>query len=417
MKKIFCIICLCFLFASNCPARIFFTITKNLSEKAEIVILLNKVEGPYWRNFLSTIKKDLEYSGYFTVPTAKFVKDINKEKKKFSTELILHNENTAEKVKFAVYDPLDDEKLFEKNFSIPANPRVFAHRVNDEIVFALTGKQGIASSKISFVSNKNNSYQIYAVDYDGKNLRRLTDEKYLVHYPRWLPGNKSLLFVSYKYGWPKIAKLDVGNERITTLLNEPGLNACASVCPKTKEIAVVLSKTGNPEIYLVNFSGKILKRITYYSGINSSPSFSPDGKMIAFVSDRQGTPQIYIMNRDGFQRKRISYVSSYSTSPAWSPDGNFIAYVFAKKGGFGIALYEITTRKTVVIRNTSGSEEISWAPDSKHIVYSRTDTKPSSLWIIDIFTKEKRKLTPEKYNCFSPNWSLPVLPVPGAGKY
>ena len=405
MKKIFFVVCLCFLFASNCPARIFFTITKNLSEKAEIVILLDKVEGPYWRNFLSTIKKDLEYSGYFTIPTAKFVKDINKEKKGFSTELILYNENTAEKVKFAVYDPLDNENLFEKDFSIPANPRAFAHRINDEIVLALTGKHGIASSRISFVSDKNNSYQIYTIDYDGENLRQVTEEEYLVHYPRWLPENKSLLFVSYKYGWPKIAKFDIADERITTLLNEPGLNACASVCPETKEIAVVLSKTGSPEIYIVNFNGEILKRLTYYGGINSSPSFSPDGKMLAFVSDKQGTPQIYIMNRDGFQIRRISYVSSYSTSPAWSPDGNFIAYVFAKESKFSIALYEIATGKTVVI-STPGSEEISWAPDSKHIVYSRTNTKPSSLWIIDIFTKEKRKLTPEKYNCFSPSWSF-----------
>jgi len=390
---------------NNCWSRIFLHITKNFNEKAEIVILLPYEETPYWKTFLFTLKQDLEYSGYFLVPTAKFVNDISSEKKNFSVELVLSSEKVGENIKFIIEDLLDNEKLFEKEFSIHTNPKVFAHIVNDEIIFSLTGKPGIATSKIAFVSDKTGSYQIYMIDYDGENEIQITDEKFHIDYPTWLEVYKSLILVSYQKGWPQLVKFDIYKKSITTLLGEPGLNACADVCKKTKEIAVVLSKSGDPEIYITDFNGKNIKRITYYKGVDSSPSFSPNGDMIAFVSDRQGSPQIYIMNRDGFKIKRISYGSPYATSPSWSPDGELIAYVSRKSGNFELLIYEIKTQKTIMLGDTFGNEEISWAPDSRHIVYSKVNKKPYSLWIVDIYTKEQRRLTSPGYNCFSPAWA------------
>ena len=192
---------------------------------------------------------------------------------------------------------------------------------------------------------------------------------------------------------------------MTTVSAEPGINACASPCRTTGEIALVLSRSGDSEVYVLQPAAGVFKRLTYSKGVDSSPSFSPDGKRIAFVSDRDGNPQIYIMNRDGFQTRRISYLSNYCTSPAWSPDGNYIAYVF-RKGGYGIALYELNGEKTIIAGEGLGSEEISWASDSRHIVYSRIDTKPSILEVFDIFTKERRRLMSDKYGCFSPSWSF-----------
>ncbi len=404
MKRIFLTFAILLFFSTFACGRVFIRITKNFTEKAEIVILLKETPTAYWERFVKTLAQDLEYSGFFTVKEARFINNLEREKKKYLTELLLYNISQKEKIKFVVEDLLDNQRIFEENFEILSNPRSFAHLVNDKIVLALTGKPGIAQTKILFVSDRDGTSQIYSIDYDGENFKKITQEKYHLAFPRWF-DKISFLFVSYKGGWPKLVKFILPNGKKKVILAQPGLNACPSVSPSTKEIAAVLSRSGNPEIYITDFDGNIKRRLTYYRGIDSSPSFSPDGKRVSFVSDRQGSPQIYIMDRDGYRVKRISYISSYCTSPKWSPDGNFIGYVILKGGSFSIAIYEIATGKTTIVGENLGSEEISWAPDSRHIVYTKSDKFPSTLWIFDIYTKEKRMLTGSNYNAFSPSWS------------
>jgi len=404
MKKIMAVFFL--LVSSNllCVPKIFLQITKNFSEKAEIVLIFEVQKDNYWNKFIKVLSRDLEFSGYFDVEETEIVKDIEKEKKKYTTEIVLTGKKEGNILKIKVEDNLEETVLFEKNYGIISNASSLAHKINNEIILKLTGKPGIAGSKILFVSGILRKYQIYSIEYDGENLKKLTDFNFLVHYPRWLPQKGKIVFITYENGYPEIAKLDLKTGKRKIILNQPGLNACVSPCKSTGEMAVVLSKSGNPEIYLATFEGVIIKRLTYYKGIDSSPSFSPDGKLIAFVSDRQGNPQIYLMTRDGYRIRRISYISGYSTSPSFSPDGNFVAYVFASGGNFGLALYNLKTKKTKIVGKYLGCEEISWGSDSRHIVYSKTDKTPNTLYIIDILTGERRRLTPGKINAFSPDW-------------
>lgn len=388
-------------------STIFLRITKNLQEKAEIVLLFGMKEDNYWDGLIKTLGRDLEYSGYFTVEKSSFVANLAESKKRYTTQIILIGEKTFDGINIRVEDLLDEKILFEKNYKRPAdaNPSYLAHTINNDIVFHFTGRPGIALSNILFVSDATGKYQLYSVDYDGENLTKLTDAEYLVHYPKWLIPNREILYVSYEGGWVKLMHMDLKSKRTKTLIGEPGLNACASPCIATGELAVVLSKTGCPNVYVYDFEGRIKRQVTSGSSIDASPSFSPCGTMLAFVSDRHGSPQIYTMTKDGFRVKRISFIAGYSTSPAWSPDGNYIAYVFMRSGSFGLAIYETSTEETRIISASLGSEDISWAPDSRHIVYSDIKSRPSSLVIIDAVTGEKRRLNPGKSNSFSPNWN------------
>lgn len=387
-------------------STIFLQITKNLQEKAEIVLLFEMTRDVYWNRFLTTLDRDLGYSGYFKVNESFFVGNLAESKKKYPVEFILSGIKTKNGVKISVEDPLDEKILFEKDYAADENPSYLAHRVNDDIVLSLTGRQGIALSKILFVSDDTGKYQLYSVDYDGENRTQLTRAAHLVHYPKWLVPGREIVYVSYEGGWPKLAKMNLKTGSVRTLIAEPGLNACASPNPKTGEMAIVLSRTGRPEIYVADFEGRILRQLTFSKATNASPSFSPSGDMLAFVSDRQGSPQIYTMTNEGTRIKRISFVSGYATSPAWSPDGNFIAYVFQSGVAYGLALYEPESGETKIINSSLGSEDISWAPDSRHIVYADIKSKPSSIIVIDIITGEKRKLSIDRSNSFSPNWSF-----------
>src|SRR5271169_1134634 len=55
------------------------------------------------------------------------------------------------------------------------NARLIAHRFADEIIFRLGGGiQGIAESKIYFVSTRDGSKEIWQMDYDGAGQKQLT---------------------------------------------------------------------------------------------------------------------------------------------------------------------------------------------------------------------------------------------------
>ncbi|MCM8803831.1 MAG: hypothetical protein NC833_01070 [Candidatus Omnitrophica bacterium] len=401
MKKVFIFLIIFSPFLLS-QTQIFLQITKNLMEKADVYLIFKIEKNDFSEKMINTLLSDLKYSGFFNIEGFKITNDVERAKKEIVTQIIIIGERKQDILSIKVENRIEGEIIFENNYKLN-EPRYLSHIICDDIVEKLTGKPGIAKSKILFTSDKVGKRQIYIIDYDGFNLKQITDVDYLINYPKYFERN-NILYVSYEDGWPKISKIDIFSKKIETFIAKPGLNACISICRETKEIALVLSQTGNPEIFIADFEGKIKRKITNYNGIDSSPSFSPDGKYIAFVSDRNGKPQIYIMNKDGYGVKRISFVSNYCTSPLFSPDGNFIAYIYSEGSGYGLALYDLNRHKTTQISGLN-CEEISWAPNSRHIVYSKIGQK-QPIMIIDIFTKEIRKLVSGEFNCLSPNWFI-----------
>lgn len=61
------------------------------------------------------------------------------------------------------------------------------------------------SSGITFVSNKNDNYDIYTVKIDGTNLSAVTHSKEKENYPHWSPDGKKIIFSCYRdSGWKRI---------------------------------------------------------------------------------------------------------------------------------------------------------------------------------------------------------------------
>ncbi len=64
--------------------------------------------------------------------------------------------------------------VLQKTYS--GGTRAAVHHFADDIVETLTGKKGIASSKIAFVATRTGRKEIYTADYDGANVRQLTND-------------------------------------------------------------------------------------------------------------------------------------------------------------------------------------------------------------------------------------------------
>src|SRR3972149_4657869 len=162
--------------------------------------------------------------------------------------------------------------------------RQMIHKFSDEITYRFTGENGIAQTMLTFVSKVTGNKEVYISDYDGQNIRKITDDKSISLFPKWSPDGKRL--------------------------------------------AVSLSKDGNAEIYTMDFDGKNLSRLTKSRSIETSPAWSPNGIEIAFTSDRGGSPQVYIMGSDGTNLRRLTYQGKHNDESSWPSYPSTISTAF-----------------------------------------------------------------------------------------
>jgi TolB protein len=409
MKNILWLCTLVLVFATaTFGERVYISISKEVSQKAPIVVASSNPQDIVLNKLISILCRDLSYSGFFS-PALKSGRITRNEFYASGTRGAygVFVEEKDNSINVLLVEFSKGETLINRAYAMNKSTRDIAHRIAGDIVFCLTGKPPIASSRIAFVSNRDGSYRIYAVDYDGENEVPLTSRETTGHFPRWMPDNRRIIFLTYQNGFGHLAFLDAFTGTVKVFLNCPGMNAFAAPSPDGTEFVASLSRSGNLELYLVGADGSIVRQITRNRCIDSSPAFSPDGGRIVFVSDRSGSPQVYMMNRDGTNVHRISYGCTYAVSPAWSPDGNFICFASRKGSSFVLELYDVQTgQKRSITPERDWYEDPSWAPDSVHIVCTRQLANRRSVWVINVFSGETRRLTEESSgDCFSPSWS------------
>ena len=281
-------------------------------------------------------------------------------------------------LKIWVYDIAKREKLGAKAFSAsPANVRTLGHRVANEIIRQLTGKDAPFNTRFSVVNDRTGSKENYVMDFDGENMQRITRNGEVNLQPQWSPDDNRLAFTSYMNGNPDLYIANLISGRITRLSARDGVNIGASWHPNGKEVVATLSPKGNSDIYRLDANtGRILGRLTTDRGIDVAASYSPDGSKIAFVSERSGGAQIYIMNADGSNAKRVSFAGKYNTDPVFSPDGKRLAYV-SKTNNFDI--YTVKLDGTGLKR----------LPKTKATMRTPLGLPMEIIWLFDLLVRDK----------------------------
>ena len=232
-----------------------------------------------------------------------------------------------------------------------------------------TGYTAHHKPMIVFSSARDGNAEIYVMDVDGKNQRRLTNHPAADFHPSWSPDGKKIVFTSYRNG-------------------------------------------GNIQIFVMDSDGQNPIRLTNEVW-DQNPDWSPDGQKIAFTGykDAGGGAawdiDIYTMDPDGNNRKRLTRIPGNSFNPSWSPDSQRIAFVNSRPGATEIYVMNAdgTRQKSLTQDDNRGNKrEPSWSSDGQSIAFMLNDLRSIQIYVMDIDGKNRRKLTDGKHN-WSPAWS------------
>jgi TolB protein len=301
-------------------------------------------------------------------------------------------------------------------------------------------------STIAFVSTRDDpagslrvASEIYLMDGDGTNPRRLTKNTDGDAFPALSPDGKKIVFDSTRLR----AEGDPPNASMLFLMNSDGSEqrplrkgSSGTWSPDGRMIAfhASASGTGKPikpdpgaatsdsDIFVMNVQDVLenaaaAKNVTNNpAAIDDDPDWSPDGLKIVFTSHavtddplNSATAEIYVINADGSGNPtRLTSNAEEERAPNWSPDGSRIAFM-CRRGGrdFEICLMNMDgTGQVQLTDNTVADLTPSWSPDGAKIAFHRPVDGQGrfQIWLMNADGTGQVQLTnPPGINAF-PNW-------------
>lgn len=176
---------------------------------------------------------------------------------------------------------------------------------------------------IVFSSNRQGDFDLYLMDPDGTNLRRITTQPGADGDPAWTPDQR---------------------------------------------IIYTAIRGGSSQIISINPDGSDPRQLTTSGGGNLAPAVSPDGKSVAFISGRDGNDELYQMSVDGLNQVNLSKSREKEASPQFFSNGDLAFAAEGRRGWQVVRVAAGDTSRVVLATSPQPVTSIALSPDGSRLV-------------------------------------------------
>jgi Tol biopolymer transport system component len=166
--------------------------------------------------------------------------------------------------------------------------------------------------QVVFGSQRDGNFDVYLMNADGSNVRRLTDRRGYNGGPWFSPDGKK---IAWRAWYPE------------TEAEKAQWRDCMT---KNYILAVPL------DLWVMDADGSNKRMILHNGATNFAPSWHPDGNRIIFASNMDDWHadirlyghnfELYLINVDGTGLERITHNNVFDSFPMFSPDGRKLVW-------------------------------------------------------------------------------------------
>jgi TolB protein len=285
---------------------------------------------------------------------------------------------------------------------------------------------GSGGGWIAFSSRRDGNYEIYVMNADATDQRRLTETRNDQEGgAAWSPDCTQIAFSSSRESGGRVRVMNADGSNKQWLTAGPG--TLPSWSPDGTRIAFTREGRGS-DIYVMDASGSNQQRLTHtdVEGTDTSvfdAEWSPDGTQIAcvveFNPDGQffGETTLHVLDisdiLQGVGSPRLQPLpradSLFNDWPAWSPEGSQIAFSAVSAGDGGHRdIYVINADGTNLqqLTQTKDVDELgpAWSPDGTRIVFQANPNGNWDIYVMNTDGTDQRPLTTDTESDVDPDW-------------
>ncbi len=279
-----------------------------------------------------------------------------------------------------------------------------------------------------------NTNEIMRYDLAGGGLVALTANSADDHIARWSPDGSQIAFTSNRGGGYDIWLMDANGDNARRLIGTGGWDEYAAWAPgwlagEDGPIAFITTADNSSELHV--YAGGRVFRLSNHPGRDEWPSWWAEGAVIAYGSERNGDMDIYLMPVEPAaqqlaQAYRVRSPTPFVVSdadenePAWSPRGHELVFVQRSRGSdaYGQLILVDSAGSNSRHLSEAFAANPAWSPDGEWIVYShgidvngdsRFDAKDGSdIWAVRVEDGLHIPLIEGESNDGAPHWAATI---------
>ncbi|NNE09659.1 MAG: hypothetical protein HKN20_13950 [Gemmatimonadetes bacterium] len=182
--------------------------------------------------------------------------------------------------------------------------------------------------QLLFVSDRDgDGRELYVMNVDGSDARRLTNNGAYEEMPAWSPDGARIAFCrelkdpsdSSHAGNGEVFLMDADGSNERRLIDREGFDSGPAWSPDGKRIAFHSTHSEGADVLIMDADGNGLETITEGGGGDYYPAWSPDGTWMIYCTGQGKQYNLWRMRPDGTDRVRLTDHPGRDHDPAWRP--------------------------------------------------------------------------------------------------